>query len=215
MFRGETVLRPAVRSDTNGAIEKSLEVNDADSGGLQSSNELIGGQRVTAARTEIMNEIARKPFQLEEATIDEMHAAIRAGEITVVQIVQHYIDRAHDINGVSSWLVTEDGGDVAPMPGTVRAGAPLEFPTTTVPVTDYVPDYDKYQGPPLEFGRMEPTASDPDVYQQFGMVVGIPRAGQVNALATLNIRGERSAVCKGDFDKHPSLGALPPGAPPV
>jgi hypothetical protein len=45
MFRGETVLRPAVRSDTNGAIEKSLEVNDADSSGVQSSNELIGGQR--------------------------------------------------------------------------------------------------------------------------------------------------------------------------
>src|SRR6185437_4706643 len=51
--------------------------------------------------------------------------------------------------------------------------------------------------------------------QQFGMIVGIPNAGQVNALATLNIRGERSVTCRGDFDRHPSLGSLPPGAPPV
>src|SRR5215203_781088 len=33
--------------------------------------------------------------------------------------------------------------------------------------------------------------------------------------ATLNIRGERSVTCCGDFDRHPSLGPLPPGAPPV
>ena len=47
------------------------------------------------------------------------------------------------------------------------------------------------------------------------MIVGIPNAGQVNALGTLNIRGERSVTCRGDFDRHPSLGPLPPGAPPV
>ena len=43
----------------------------------------------------------------------------------------------------------------------------------------------------------------------------MPNAGQVNALATLNIRGERSVTCRGDFDRHPSAGPLPPGAPPV
>jgi amidase len=47
------------------------------------------------------------------------------------------------------------------------------------------------------------------------MIVGRPDAGQLNALATLNIRGERSVTCKGAFDRHPSLGALPSGAPPV
>ena len=47
------------------------------------------------------------------------------------------------------------------------------------------------------------------------MIVGIPNAGQVNAIGTLNIRGERSVTCKGDFDRHPSKGPLPPGAPPV
>ena len=35
----------------------------------------------------------------------------------------------------------------------------------------------------------------------------------MNALETLNIRGERSVTCKGDFDKAPSAGPLPPGAP--
>jgi Asp-tRNA(Asn)/Glu-tRNA(Gln) amidotransferase A subunit family amidase len=156
-----------------------------------------------------------RPFQLEEATIDELQAAIKRGEITVVQIVQRYIDRCRAFNGVSSMLVTEDGKSVPAAPGTMRAGAPLRFPTETVPVRDYVPDYDKYRGVPLEFGRMESTASDPSVMQQYGMIVGIPNAGQVNALSTLNIRGERSTVCKGEFDKHPSLGPLPSGAPPM
>ena len=62
---------------------------------------------------------------------------------------------------------------------------------------------------------MEATASDPSVQQQYGMIAGIPDAGQLNALATLNIRGERSVTCRGEFDRHPSQGPLPPGAPPV
>jgi Asp-tRNA(Asn)/Glu-tRNA(Gln) amidotransferase A subunit family amidase len=47
------------------------------------------------------------------------------------------------------------------------------------------------------------------------MIVGIEGGTQLNALATLNIRGERSVTCRGEFDRHPSLGPLPPGAPPV
>ncbi len=144
-----------------------------------------------------------------------MHAAIRAGEITCVQIVQHYIDRARAFNGAASALVTEDGASVPQAMGTVRAGAPLRFPTETVKASTLFPDLDKYTGKPLEYGRMEATASDPSVQQQYGMVVGIPNAGQVNALATFNIRGERSVTCRGDFDRHPSQGPLPPGAPPV
>jgi Asp-tRNA(Asn)/Glu-tRNA(Gln) amidotransferase A subunit family amidase len=38
-------------------------------------------------------------FRLEEATIDDLHAAIKAGEITCVQVVQHYLDRARAYNG--------------------------------------------------------------------------------------------------------------------
>ena len=155
------------------------------------------------------------PFQLEEATITQLHDAIRAGETNCLKVVEHYLARVRSFNGVASKLVTKDGADVAPAEGTVRAGAPLKFPTETLPASRFFPDYDKYKGRPLEFGRMQPTASDPSVQQQYGMIAGVPNAGQVNALATLNIRGERSVACKGDFDRHPSLGPLPEGAPPI
>ena len=158
---------------------------------------------------------AAPAFVLEEATIAELHAAIQAGTTTCVQVVQHYIDRVRAFNGVASLLVTPDGAPVPEAIGTVRGGQPLVFPTETVKASDWLPDLDAYKGPPLEFGRMEATASDPAVMQQFGMIVGKPNAGQVNSIGTLNIRGERSVTCKGDFDRHPSLGALPPGAPPV
>jgi len=154
-------------------------------------------------------------FRLEEATIDDLHAAIRAGEISCVQVVQHYLDRARAYNGVASVLVTEDGMPVDKATGVVRAGAPLLFPTETVAARTLLPDLDKYRGTPLELGRMEATASDPTVQQQYGMITGIRDAGQVNALATLNVRGERSVTCRGEFDRHPSVGPLPIGAPPV
>ncbi len=154
-------------------------------------------------------------FCLEEATIDELHRAIMSGEATCVSVVQHYLDRVRAFNGVASVLVTEDGGTIPPVTGAVRGGTTLSFPTHTVKASDVLPDLDKYKGPPLEYGRMEPTASDPSVHQQFGMIVGTSKAGQVNALATINIRGERSVTCRGDFDRHPSLGPLPPGAPPA
>ena len=156
-----------------------------------------------------------RPFRLEEATIDDLHEAIRAGCTTCVAIVQCYIDRARAFNGAASALLTKDGAPVAATTGAMRARGPLHFPTQTVKAATILPDLDGYTGAPLEYGRMEPTASDPQVHQQFGMIVGIPDAGQVNALATLNIRGERSVTCKGEFDRHPSLGPLPPGAPPV
>src|SRR5689334_1455870 len=158
---------------------------------------------------------AVEPFRLEEATIDDLHAAIRAGRTTCVDTVKHYLARVRAFNGVASLLVTKDGAPVAPATGTVRGGAPLAFPTETVRAASFIPDIDKYKGPPLEYGRMEPTASDPSVQQQYGMIVGAPGGTQLNALATLNIRGERSVTCRGEFDRHPSEGPLPPGAPPV
>src|SRR5207245_9232857 len=99
--------------------------------------------------------------------------------------------------------------------GAGRAWGPLRFPTETVKASTVLPELHKYKGPAREFGRMEATASDPSEQQQYGMIVGKPQAGQVNALATLNIRGERSVTCRGDFDRHPSAGPLPPGAPAV
>ena len=156
-----------------------------------------------------------KRFHIEEATIAGLHQAIRAGHTTCVDVVKQYIERVRAYNGVPSVLVTEDGAPIAEAMGTTRGQAPLRFPTETVKASTLLPDLDKYRGPPLEFGRMEPTATDPAVQQQYGMIVGKPDAGQVNALSTLNIRGERSVVCRGEYDRHPSAGPLPPDAPAV
>jgi amidase len=155
----------------------------------------------------------RGGFQIEEATIAETHRAIQSGETTCVGVVEAYLERARAYNGTCTALVTQDGEPIAPARGTIRAGAPLAFPTNTVPVADVLPDLDQYRGLPLELGRMEPTISDASVMQQFGMRVGISNARQVNALETLNIRGERSVTCKGEFDRHPKDGPLPKDAP--
>ncbi|MET0213451.1 MAG: amidase, partial [Vicinamibacterales bacterium] len=154
------------------------------------------------------------PFHLQEATIAGIHTAITTGQTSCRAIVEAYINRAKAYNGVCTSLVTPDGAPIPASTGVVRAGAALVFPTQTVAASTLFPDLDKYAGPPLDFGRMESTVSDPTVRQQAGMRVGIPNAGQVNALETLNIRGERSVTCKGAFDAHPSTGPLPPGAPP-
>ena len=152
-------------------------------------------------------------FAIEEATIDGIHAAIRSGQTTCRGIVQAYIDRARAYNGVCTSVVTPDGADIAPATGYVRAGAPLTFPTRTTKASTIFPDLDQYRGKPFDYGRMEATVSDPSVAAQMGMRVGVPNAGQLNALETLNIRGERSVTCKGAFDAHPSSGPLPTGAP--
>ena len=151
-------------------------------------------------------------FQVEESSIEGIQTAIQNGETTCQQVVQAYIDRAKAYNGACTALVTPDGKPVQSRPGTVRAGAALKFPTATVAASKILPDLDKYKGLPLEYGRLEPTASDPKVVQQFGMIVGIPDAGQVSALSTLNIRGERSVTCKGVFDAPPGK-PLPKNAP--
>jgi amidase len=155
------------------------------------------------------------PFQLEEATIANVHRALQAGAITCRGLVEAYINRAKAYNGVSDRLVTQDGATIPVAPGAVRAGAPLAFPTGTVAVSTLLPDYDQYAGPPIELGRMEATASDPAVQQQYGMTVGTANSGQINALGTLNLRGERSVTCKGNRDQPPAAGALPPGSPAV
>jgi len=156
---------------------------------------------------------AAEPFQLEEASIESIQNAIHSGATTCKQVVGGYIARARAYNGICAKLVTKDGGKVASVPGTTRAGAQLKFPTDTLAITKLVPAFDKYKGLPPDFGRMEPTMSDASVYQQYGMVVGTPNAGQVNALEAINIRGERSVTCKGKFDAPPGT-PLPKGAPP-
>ena len=162
----------------------------------------------------VMPWTAHAQFQVEEATIDDIHAAIKSGETTCFDIVKAYVERARAYNGICTALVTPDGADIPPAFGYVRAGAPLAYPTKTVAASTIFPNLGEYRGLPLDFGRMVPTRSDPSVMKQMGMRVGIPNAGQVNALETLNLRGERSITCKGAFDAHPSTGPLPADAPP-
>jgi amidase len=155
------------------------------------------------------------PFAVEEATIAGIHEAIRSGATTCTAVVRAYLDRAKAYNGVCTRLVTRDGADVAPATGYVRAGSPIIFPTGTVRADTVFPDLAQYRGKPLDYGHMDATVSDPGVMAQVGMRVGIPNAGQLNALETLNLRGERSVTCKGEFDAPPSSGPLPAGAPAV
>jgi Asp-tRNA(Asn)/Glu-tRNA(Gln) amidotransferase A subunit family amidase len=156
---------------------------------------------------------AAEPFHLQEATIDSIQSGIRAGQVTCKQAVEAYVARAKAYNGVCTKLVTADGAAAPAVLGTVRAGAPIKFPTETVAIKQLFSDFAKYKGLSPDFGRMEPTKSDPTVQQQFGMIAGVANAGQVNALDTLNLRGERSVTCKGKFDAPPGT-PLPAGAPP-
>ena len=153
------------------------------------------------------------PFQVEEASITDIQNAIRSGKTTCKQVVQQYIDRAKAYNGACTALMTIDGNPIHHAYGMMRAGSLLKYPTQTVAASTVFPDLDQYQGLPLELGKMITSASDPTVQLQYGWRVGIPEAGQLNALETINIRGERSNTCKGDFDRKVSDGPLPAGAP--
>src|SRR5262245_51461948 len=63
-----------------------------------------------------------RPFRLQEATIDEIHAAIQRGEITCQGLVQAYLNRAKAYDGMCTALVTRDGKPIPPALGAVRAG---------------------------------------------------------------------------------------------
>ena len=154
-------------------------------------------------------------FHVEEATIADLHRAIQRGQTTCTEVVEAYIARARAYNGVCTALVTKSGAPIPPAAGRVRAGSPIVFPTKTVPVSSVLPDFEQYTGLPIEFGRMEHTISDAGVQQQFGMRIAIPDAGQLNALETLNLRGERSVTCKAACDAPPSSGPLPAECPSV
>ena len=156
---------------------------------------------------------ARARFHVEEATIADLHRAIQQGETTCKAVVESYIERARAYNGACVQPITRDGASIPAVRGPVRAGAPISFPTSTTPVSAILPRFDEYSGPPIDFGRMETTKSDPTVHQQYGMVASIPNAGQINALMTLNIRGERSVTCKADCDLAPAAGPLPASCP--
>src|SRR5215510_158944 len=84
---------------------------------------------------------AQDRFQIEEATIADMHNAIKSGQTACQAIVRAYIERAKAYNSTCTALVTLDGSPVPPATGAVRAGAPMKFPTSTVPVSSIFPDF--------------------------------------------------------------------------
>src|SRR5262245_526128 len=92
--------------------------------------------------------LAQNPFHLQEATINDIHNAIKTGQMTCQAIVQAYLNRAKAYNGVCTELVTPDGATIPQAIGAVRAGAPVKFPMITVPASRVLPDLDKYKGLP-------------------------------------------------------------------
>src|SRR5258708_18154582 len=98
-----------------------------------------------------MNDTTNSPtktFQLEEATIAGLHAAIRDGRATVTDVVKNYLARVRAYNGVASVLVTPDGGAGAAAQGVGRAGAALRFPSETVKASTILPHLENYKSPP-------------------------------------------------------------------
>jgi amidase len=147
----------------------------------------------TAATAQTRSARPDDKFHLEEATINQVHAAIKSGQISCQGLVQAYINRAKAYNGWGTQPVTEDM-------------APAIFPNydeykAAVAATVDLEPGDPRKTVPLEFGRWEPTATDPTVKSQYGWIEGIPNSPRTSGLATINIRGERSVTCKGDFDK--------------
>ncbi|MDP9037708.1 MAG: amidase family protein [Acidobacteriota bacterium] len=155
------------------------------------------------------------PFHVEEASIADIQHAIQTGQTSCRRVVEAYYARAKAYNGACTALLTPDGATIPQALGMMRAGSILKYPTQTVRASTVFPDLDQYQGLPLELGKMVTSVSDPAVQLQYGWRVGIADAGQLDALETINIRGERSITCKGDFDRAPSAGPLPAGAPAV
>ncbi len=147
----------------------------------------MGCLMITAATVMVATISARAQqsrFQIEEASIADIQNAIRAGQTTCRGVVQAYLDRAKAYNGVCTAILTKDGAPIPPATGMMRAGSLLKYPTQTVPASTVFPNLDQYTGLPLELGKMITSISDPSVQLQYGWRVGIPEAGQLNALET-------------------------------
>lgn len=143
---------------------------------------------VLLALTEPVLAVAPWKFRLEEARIEDIQRGIRARQVTCENVVQAYLNRIRAYNG--------------------QCVAPVNPNDPTDP-NNFFPDVAKYSGILLEPGVMKATASDPSQQQTYGYIRGVKNAGQLRALSTVNIRGERSVTCKGGCDAHPSTGALP------
>ena len=102
------------------------------------------------------------PFHLLEASIADIHRAIQERVVTCHDIVKAYVARAVAYDGPCTRLVTADGQPVPETTGYVRAGAPIAYPTSTLPASDMLPDLGQYAGAPIEF-RVPPLPREPSL----------------------------------------------------
>ena len=100
-------------------------------------------------------------------------------ETTCKEVVEAYIARASAYNGICTMPVTDGRRDSpeGPRRGPRRRAGDVSHRDRWRSTSSF-PDFENYAGFRPDYGRMEPTMSDPSVYQQYGMVVGIPNAGQ-------------------------------------
>lgn len=125
------------------------------------------------AAAKAMTEKDDKKFEIVEATIEDIHEAIKTGGVTCEQLVHRYIDRIKAYNG-----------------------------QCVQPAPDPREDLLGYTGP-LNSGFLAPSLSDPS-RQLMYETIAPTEAKQLNALITVNIRGERSVTCSGDCDNDPN-----------
>ena len=80
-----------------------------------------------------------KPFRLEEATIDELHEAIRSGQTTCVASCSTISTAPAPITASPACSSPKTALRSPRRPACVRAGAPLRFPTETVKASTILP----------------------------------------------------------------------------
>ena len=106
---------------------------------------------------------AQGTFSIEEATIAEHAEGDPGGQVTCKGVVQAYLDRIKAYNGTCTALVTADGKAHPARRRVPCAGASRShFRRRPSPPRRFLPDLDRYQGLPLEYGRMEPTRFGPE-----------------------------------------------------
>jgi len=157
---------------------------------------------------------AQGRFQIEEVTIADMHNAIKSGQTTCKAIVQAYIDRRRRTTARARRSSHWTGHRF--LQRRVRC-APVHHSGFQPPLYRCRASFRMFRSTQ---GCLSSSAGWSRRFRP-GCAAAVRHArrhserGQLNALETLNIRGERSVTCKGDFDRAPSAGPLPPGAPAV
>ena len=144
-------------------------------------------------------------FHLVEATIADVHRAIRSGRSRAAAWCRPTSTARRRITALLISSSPATATPIPPAPGVVRAGAPLTFPTghrqgrrRCFPISTSTPDR---RSTSAAWSRLRPTRR---VQQQFGMIVGVPNAG--SAGGALHDQHPRRAL--GDLQGRVRQGTL-------